>query len=329
MRFSEIIGHDEAIRMLQKAIASGRISHSYLFSGPDGVGKETVARIFAKVLNCKEGGVDACERCTSCRKAEKGIHPDISTIRPDGNTIKIEEIREMQREVALKSLEGRWKVKILVDAEKMTKEASNCLLKTLEEPPPNSIIILVSSDPDRLLPTVISRCQAFRFGAMGEGELSKILMERFGLSEVEAEMLAVISSGRVGKAIGMIEEGGLVVKNRVIDALSSVTLGKAWIPAVAEMLSSDKGRLELVLDISFLWARDLWISSLGLGRIVNVDREEEIRGIGSELGREKVELLIGLLTRAKELINRNVNPQLVWETTLWEWKGVVEGWKGL
>lgn len=327
MRFSDLIGHDEVIRMLQKAIDSGRISHSYLFFGPDGVGKETTAKIFAKVLNCEGGGTDSCDVCNSCRKAEKGIHPDISTIRPEGNTIKIEDIRGMQRGVALKSLEGRWKVKILVDAEKMTKEASNCLLKTLEEPPPNSIIILISSDPFRLPPTVFSRCQALRFRAMDEEKLSRILADRFGLGEADARMVAIMASGRIGKAIGMIEEDGLSMKNRIIDALSSVISGKAWVPAVAEMLSSDKGKQDLILDISLLWARDLWISSKGLERIVNIDRKDEIKEIGSRLGGQKTEELIRILIRAKELLGQNVNPHLIWETALWEWRGVIEGWK--
>ncbi|MCX6356417.1 MAG: DNA polymerase III subunit delta' [Candidatus Aureabacteria bacterium] len=191
MAFRDIKGQGSAVGLLEKSIASGRLAHSYLFHGPEGVGKELAARNFAKVLNCVAPICgDACERCENCLRAEKGTHPDLLWLRPEGKVrvIKIDTIREFQHSIAMRPYMGRWKVGIFVDAHTLQhrEEAAHALLKTLEEPPAHTILILVTARPELLLPTIISRCQSVRFSAMPVKDLAPLLEKRHALSEREA-----------------------------------------------------------------------------------------------------------------------------------------------
>ena len=215
MGLSAVRGQEQAVGILKRCVAEGRVAHAYLFHGPDGVGKELAAANFAKLLACRSPkGGDACDFCAECLAVEKNIHPDILWPRPSGKRRIIpigdvdnpEEgsVRYFQRRVALKPFQARWKIGIFVDADSMEGPAENALLKTLEEPPARTVIVLLSARPESLLPTTLSRCQAVRFGPMREAELEKLLREEHRMPAADAKALSRMTEGRYGEAVKLL-----------------------------------------------------------------------------------------------------------------------------
>jgi len=196
--WDSIVGQEEAITQLREAIRNKELSHAYLFFGSGGTGKQLAAKAFAAAVNCPDQG---CAKCLNCHKILNGLHPDVVFFEPEGNFFTIEQVRELQHEVGLKPFETQTKVYVLDEVDKMTREAANSLLKTLEEPPPHTIFILLTSNPDGLLSTVISRCQTVRFKPISKTTLANHLVEQCRLEEEDAELFARLSGGLLSKAI--------------------------------------------------------------------------------------------------------------------------------
>jgi len=210
--FKNILGQQKAVLSLQTQLRTNRIAQAYLFAGPEGVGRKKTAIEVAKALNCRDKEqIEPCDECPSCRKIDKNIHPDVHLIdfawqaglleeKPEQQTqIKIDVIREIQREISLKRFEGNYKVFIIDQAEKMSRSAMNCLLKTLEEPPENSLLILVTTSQDMLTQTIISRCQIIKFNRLMDSVVHKILTEKFNLS-TNLDRITKFANGSVAKA---------------------------------------------------------------------------------------------------------------------------------
>lgn len=210
--FKNILGQQKAVLSLQAQLRTNRIAQAYLFAGPEGVGRKKTAIEVAKALNCRDKEqIEPCDECPSCRKIDKNIHPDVHLIdfawqaglleeKPEQQTqIKIDVIREIQREISLKRFEGNYKVFIIDQAEKMSQSAMNCLLKTLEEPPENSLLILVTTSQDMLTQTIISRCQIIKFNRLMDSIIHKILTEKFNLS-TNLDRITKFANGSVAKA---------------------------------------------------------------------------------------------------------------------------------
>lgn len=197
MVWDSIVGQEEAILQLRKAIRNKELSHAYLFIGSGGTGKQLAAKAFAAAVNCSDQG---CAKCPNCHKILNNLHPDVVFFEPDGNFFTIEQVRELRHEIGLKPFEAQTKVYILDEVDKMTREAANALLKTLEEPPPHIIFILLTSNPDGLLPTVISRCQIVRFRPISRTALANHLVEKCRLEQEDAELFARLSGGFLSKA---------------------------------------------------------------------------------------------------------------------------------
>ncbi len=236
MGLSAVRGQGQAVGILKRCVAEGRIAHAYLFHGPDGVGKELAAANFAKLLACRSPkGGDACDFCSECLAVERKIHPDILWLRPSGKRRIIpigdvdnpEEgsVRYFQRRVALKPFQARWKIGIFVDADSMEGPAENALLKTLEEPPARTVIVLLSSRPESLLPTTLSRCQAVRFGPMREAELEKLLREEHRMPAADAKALSRMTEGRYGEAVAALREDRLAEARLLSRRLSAGETG--------------------------------------------------------------------------------------------------------
>ncbi len=203
-----IIGHKQIVTQLKNAVVSERVAGAYLFTGQQGVGKETVALYFANLILC-EGtteGLTPCKECSACRKIKNSNHPDLRIIRPDGAQMKIDQIRNIQREIIYQPLEGTRKIYILANTERMNDSAANALLKTLEEPPAASTLILLTENLISMLPTIRSRCQILTFNTLPTEELTEALVERFSIDTQTASDAAILARGVVGKAITLIEK---------------------------------------------------------------------------------------------------------------------------
>jgi len=200
--WEDIFGQIEAVSKLKRFISSGNLGHAYLFAGPQGVGKYTTAKVFASAVNCANGG---CGKCLCCDKIAREIHPDVFQVAPEGNFITIEQIREIKREANLKPFEANFKVYIIDEVEKMTMEAANALLKILEEPPSGVIFILITSNLEGVISTIVSRCYQVYFRPIATNLMVSEIMRRYETDENKAKLVAKISGGIFGNAIEMVD----------------------------------------------------------------------------------------------------------------------------
>jgi DNA polymerase-3 subunit delta' len=261
MAFKNVLGHSKPITLLQRAIRNEKVVNSYLFLGNEGIGKKYVALQFAKALNCLETegeGGDACDHCTSCKKIDHALHPDVLLIEPEGQNIKVDQVRQLQKELAYRPYEGKRRVCILTAADRMAPHIPNTLLKTLEEPPLHTVIVLLANSSRFMLPTILSRCQPVRFNPLPVSLVSKWLMEDKGLNEAEAHLLASLSEGSPGKALEIQEEIRQIPREELLrdwvgmKSLSFDTIG-SWI----ESLPSQRENLILMLEVAKTLLRDL------------------------------------------------------------------------
>ncbi|HMK51964.1 MAG TPA: DNA polymerase III subunit delta', partial [Thermodesulfobacteriota bacterium] len=249
------------IILLQRAMKNEKVVNSYLFLGNEGIGKKYVALQFAKALNClgkESDGGDACDHCSSCKKIDHALHPDVLVIEPEGQYIKVDQVRQMQRQLAYKPYEGKHRVCILTAADRMAPYIPNTLLKTLEEPPLHTVIILLANSSRFILPTILSRCQTIRFNPLPIPLLSKWLMEGKGFNEAEAHLLASLSEGSPGKALEIQEEIHQIPREELlIDwiGLKSLPIERMW--NWVESLPSQRENLLLMLEVAKTLLRDL------------------------------------------------------------------------
>jgi DNA polymerase-3 subunit delta' len=276
MAFADVVGHRRPLQIIRGVIEKGRVHHAYLFTGMEGIGKRLVALNMAKALNCAAQAGDACDHCRSCQLIDKGIHPDIILINPTGESIKIEQIRELERSIAFKPYEARWRVILIDGAEQLTRDAANALLKTLEEPPPRTMIILAALAVAGLPATVPSRCQRIRFSPLSPEEVKKVLLDR--LTAEEINMLAPLAGGSPGRALQMDSEEIKKVQGLVVSALSS-SLNRRL--QLAHELAHEGGRGKLFLEILEGWLRDLIIyqETREEQMLLNRDLQAEIKKV--------------------------------------------------
>ncbi len=267
MYFRDILGQDRAISHLQTARQKGRLSHAYLFVGPEGVGKASTARALAAALNCQapRADGDACGVCASCRRLAAGTHPDFLVITPTSEghqpQIKIERIREFRRLTAYPPFDGGWRVALIKPAEALTAQndaAAHALLKTLEEPPERHLIILAALGEADLLPTVVSRCQKLAFTPLPAALVARELERRRGLAPANARLLAALSGGSLGRALTLEPEAILAQRRQVLADLELLSGGSAtaaldW----AQRLAKSRPDLDQFLSLAQLWYRDL------------------------------------------------------------------------
>ncbi len=317
MTFDSIIGHKQQIDILQRSLKNQRIAHAYLFDGPDGVGKRLVALALARALFCQTG--DGSGDCPPCRKVDHNNHPDLHLLDAEGTSIKIDQVRSLQQDLALRPLEGKYKVCLIDGAEQLNPAAANALLKTLEEPQPNTVIILLTSQPEKLLPTIRSRCQRLPFHRLPKQRLTEILANRLELDETEASILAALSEGSFQKALG--KNKGLYLERRgdLLRSLLSLSSGSI-IPlfSLAEELAAEKEQLNEILEIYQAFFRDLLLLKHGRpeDEMVNIDLKETLyRQLAVETTTSLLQKLQALETGRYHL-QRNVNRQLAMEFML-------------
>ncbi|MBT3508165.1 MAG: DNA polymerase III subunit delta' [Nitrospina sp.] len=278
MSFKSVLGQLQPKRILTNALQNSSVAHAYLFYGQESIGKKKLAIAFAKALNCKETDpLDACDECASCLKIERRIHPDFFYIEPAKSTptsreavIKIEEIRELQKKLAYLPYEGKTKVVVIDSAELMNVQAANSFLKTLEEPPSSTVLILISSNPHRLLPTLISRCQGIQFHRLSLNDIREILKsqpqeERESLTESEFRVNR--SQGSVDRALAedLAEMEGL--REQLLEVLKNVSFDRMDIVfGFAKAWARQTEQLQIVLNELLGLIRDLALYRSGCGQ---------------------------------------------------------------
>jgi len=329
MPFRAIIGQDRALTLLRRALRTGRLAQAYLFVGPEGVGKKTTALALAQAVNCREEREqDACGTCSPCRKIQHGLHPDVRVVEPEAGKVKlgVDQVRELLTEAAMKPYEGRRKVFILEKADRMTEEGENALLKTLEEPVGETLLILVTSNPSALLPTIISRCQEVRFPPIPPEPLAAYLSREKGVDPLKARLLARLSGGSLGLALRMEDDGLLETRDRVVETVfQAVQQGDMAILELAETLAKDKETLDEALGSLQSYARDLvaWKLTGRRDLLVNEDHAEEINRRSAPLSEEGLRSLYAAIQEARNGIGRNWNARLTLEVMLFKIREVI------
>ncbi|MBI3994399.1 MAG: DNA polymerase III subunit delta' [Nitrospirae bacterium] len=331
--FEKIVGHAHAKAVLTAAIGGGRIAHAYLFHGEARIGKFLTALAFVKTALCDRrksgtssafGGsgrppLTACDQCSSCRAVESGSHPDVHFVRPDGTQIKIGQIRELQNAIAYKPLIGSRKWFLIDDADAMNPEAANSFLKTLEEPPDHSTLILITARPQALLPTVLSRCQAVRFSPPPPDELSPWLQQRRGIGSGEARLLSTLAMGKIGIAAEADAAELKLERDRILAALSKEQLEDlAELFSRPDELADSQEQLYKTLDTIEIWLRDVLIfqHTTEPSLLINRDIPDRISDWGRAVPTDYVLETLTLIHLLKRAAPRNLNHALVLETVL-------------
>jgi len=319
MSFSDIHGHEKQIRILQQAMLKNRMAHAYLFYGMQGIGKKSVALVFAKALNCRTGQGDACGHCSSCLKVDHGNHPDLRIIEPAGQFIRIDQIRELQQQMAFRPFDGGRRTLILIDAEKMNPPAAGALLKTLEEPTQANILILISSRPYLLPLTVLSRCQPLRFNPLPRDSVDRYLQKRLGVAPPAARLLAASSGGSIGRAIEMNDADYLLLRNNILEqVMGEKSHDPLDLFSLIHAFGQERKDILERLDILKGCFRDALVyKETGTTHyLMNQDRAREIQFFAD--GHSAADMLKNIRTvdRAYHAIDQNANRSLTLETMM-------------
>lgn len=310
MPFKNIIGQDVAIKALESLIAKDQVRGSYLFLGPDGVGKRTSSIEFAKAINCNGKGQETHCDCASCNKIDSGNHPDVFLVHPEGTSysIKIAKIREIIYEASLKPYEAKKRVFIINDAEEMTEEAQSAFLRLLEEPPRNHIFILTISNSAGLLPTVLSRCKILKFYLLNQTQIQENLLA----SDVDAEKAALYSHmamGSLGHAVKFKEENIIARRDQMVN---DFFLRKTAILHESVLKEARGEELEGSLFMLLYWYRDLLVSKFTKesGRLLNIDRSRDIASYAARFSEERLKRDLLNIMRTIGQLRQNVNPKI-------------------
>lgn len=321
MSFNDIVGQERAIKILTKSLKENKVSSSYIFVGNEGTGKKLTAIEFTKAVNCLNPNkkLEACENCQSCNEINKQYFPDLKIVDATKGSIKIEQIREIKKEIELKPFKSKKKVYIIDKAEKMTIEASNCLLKTIEEPPYYAIIILICSKIDPVLPTIVSRCQIVKFGLITSLKIKELLLDKINnLEKDQAEIISKLAQGSIGKAFKLsADKEYFIRREKMLDYLSAIIPGKYGddIFAKVEKIISEIDKIEEILEMIKLWYRDiLIIKNTGNQKyIANCDKLEELAKKSQIYSQNMLIDILDYLEQAEEYLMKNVNKRLILE----------------
>jgi DNA polymerase-3 subunit delta' len=304
--------------MLSGAVESDKVAHAYIFHGPEGVGKKFAAVTLAMTLNCKTGGERPCGECPVCRRIDKGIHPDVALVQPDGANIRISQVREIEGQLAMGVYEGEKRVYIFDPADAMSLEASNAFLKTLEEPPADTIFVLITDKLDSLLPTITSRCQLVPFTALRRDDVAGIVSTQTGLEPDKAALAASYVRGRLGAALSMDVDGFIELREGLLEKwfrLSPDDGGKLLelsTALTAAVRAADKTGMQ-PLDILITWFRDLALLKSGAqtDTLVHRDMMDVLRAEQGKYSLNQLNECFQALHDTLSLLNdTNVNKEL-------------------
>ena len=330
MAFKDIVGQDRCVATLGSALRGGQVHHGYLFGGPDGVGKELAARTLAQAANCDRNDGEACGQCGPCRRIAGRNHADVVFVLPEAEMIargwagradfdgvpsreiKIAQIRKLQERLAFKALEARRKFALILHAEAMNAQAQNALLKTLEEPPEATTLVLVSSSPNLLLPTIRSRCLRLAFAPLPLDLVARKVTEAKKVDGPTARLCAALADGSLGAAMAL-DPASLARRKELLERLEGLGHGDARDALhFAADFAEDRAAAEAHLDLMSAWYRDVAVLASGGpdGSVANADLLELARDSAGRLGAAEALRRIGLCEKARSSLRFNASPKL-------------------
>lgn len=321
-KFTDIIGQEQLKEHLQNAISMNKVSHAYIINGERSSGKEFIAKVFAKTLQCEEGGTEACGECHSCKQAQSGNHPDIIYISHEKpNTISVEDIRaQINNDIVIKPYSSPRKVYIMNEGEKMTPQAQNALLKTLEEPPEYAVILILTTNVDSLLPTVLSRCVVLNMKPVPDKKVKEFLMKELEVPDYKADICVAFARGNIGKAkmLASSEEFDKVKEEAITLVKYINDMEISEIVKAIKNISEYKFEITDYLDILSVWYRDvlLFKATKDANSMIFRDEIQYIRKVADRSTYEGIETIVKALQQAKRRLDANVNFDLTMELLL-------------
>ena len=323
MPFTSLIGNDVIKKLLTRAISENRIAHALLFAGPRGVGKYQFAMALAQALNCdRPTGGDACGECVPCRKIAANEHLDVETFKPDGQFIKIEPMRDLAEKAQYRPYEGRRRVYIIDEADRLNPQAANSILKTLEEPPECTAVVLVTSKPYSLLETIRSRCQMLNFAPLGREEMEAVLRESNKLSAEDVSLVARLAQGSIGRAREIDVEGYKRIRAAMIELLDAMILSGDTVRLLnaAEYLGRkiEREEFEAHLDVLLVLLQDLVYLKVGESpdSLTNADAAGRLARVAEVISFDRINEVSDGIEKVLQSLVRNVNRQLAMEAVL-------------
>lgn len=327
MNWDTVIGHQDAVKILKAMLGSGAVPHALLFTGPSGIGKGLTARIMAAGILCTAGGVKPCGHCPSCLLYSRGAHPDFALVVPEGATIKIDQIRALQHFASLAPAVSPGRLCLIEDAEFMTVQAANSLLKLLEEPPVGFVFILVTGTAKPLLSTILSRCRKTQFYPLPATLLEQALMNQ-GYSLEAAAVAARLSGGRMGKALSLLAPDGLAYRDMAAGlfvSLESREMRAVW-EQTAKLDSLETKAIITVLEFFLYLLRDVMLVAGGHNErlLYNIDLGPQLDGWASAWPEERSLAAMTAVKNTIRAIGSNANTRLALEELLIKLKDLPE-----
>jgi DNA polymerase-3 subunit delta' len=315
-----IIGHEWAVKSLQQHVISGIQKQAYLITGPEGVGRRTLAIRFAQALNCLQLSGDGvpCLECSFCDQFERMVHPDLTVVESDGSglQIKVDQVRDLQYDLHLAPYEAKYRIALLLRFEEANPFTNNALLKTLEEPPAKVIILITAESAERLLPTIVSRCEVIRLQQVPSLTLNQGLQSQWLVPPVEADLLAHISGGRPGYSFQLYQKPELIAQRNqwLADLINLLTANRIARFAFADNLRKNPSDIYALLRIWQGFWRDVMLrSTKSNSQISNIDYQEEIDRLSRDVQKVKAIEILTAIDRLFDLLDHNVNPRLAIE----------------
>ena len=317
--FKDVVGHKDILKYISSAVENNRVSHAYILNGERGSGKKMLANLFAMTLLCETGDNEPCGKCHSCKQAESGNHPDIIRVTHEKpNSISVDDIRtQVNNTVDIKPYQGPYKVYIIPQADMMTPQAQNAILKTIEEPPSYAVFLLLTENAETLLPTINSRCVMLKLRNIKDTLIKKYLMENLEIPDYKADMCTAFAQGNMGRAIMLANSDHFnEIREEAVQLLKHISeMALNEIVAAVKNISVYKLEITDYLDIIMIWYRDvlLYKATKEIDKVVFKDQLQSIKEQARKSSYEGIELILESLEKAKARLKANVNFDLVME----------------
>ena len=320
--FKDVVGHKDIINYIRNAVTENKVSHAYILNGERGSGKKMLANLFATTLLCEEQGPDPCNACHSCHQAESGNHPDIIRVTHEKpNTISVDDIRrQVNEDIQIKPYQGPYKIYIIAEADLMTVQAQNALLKTIEEPPAYAVIFLLTENAEALLPTITSRCVMLKLRNIKDTLIRKYLMETMHVPDYKADVCTAFAQGNMGRAIMLASSDHFnEIREEAVQLLKYINeMDISEVTKAIKKIGTYKLDINDYLDIIMIWYRDvlLYKATKDMDKVVFKDQISYIQERAKKSSYEGIELILESLEKAKTRLRANVSFDLVMELLL-------------